>query len=136
MKNYYYQPINWFKSMKHALRGLRMIVKNERNFRIQLIMGTLFIIIGLILKFEHSEWIATCFFVTLVLIAEAFNSVIEAICDCISLEYRDTIKYAKDVSAGAVLLSSLAAIFGGIVIMYPHLLPIAQEVIKFISGIR
>ena len=112
-----------------------MIIKNERNFRIQLIMGSLFIILGLIFKFEHYEWIATCFFVTLVLISEAFNSVIEAICDCISLEYRDTIKYAKDVSAGAVLLSSLAAIFGGVVIMYPHLLPIAQGIIEAIKQI-
>jgi diacylglycerol kinase len=134
MKNYYYQPVNWFKSMKYALRGLKMIIKNERNFRIQLIMGMLFVILGLVFHFEHSEWIATCFFVTLVLISEAFNSVIEAICDCISLEYRDTIKYAKDVSAGAVLLSSIAAVFGGVVIMYPHLLPIAQQVLQSISG--
>ena len=119
--------------MRYALRGIKMIIKNERNFRIQLIVGSLFIIIGLIFQFEHSEWIATCFFVTLVLISEAFNSVIEAICDCISLEYRDTIKYAKDVSAGAVLLSSLAAVFGGIVIMYPHLVPIAQQILNWIG---
>jgi len=127
MKNYYYAPVNWFKSMKFAIRGLKMIIKNERNFRIQLFMGSMFIIVGLIIRFEHSEWIATCFFVTLVLISEAFNSVIEAICDCISLEYRDTIKYAKDVSAGAVLLSSIAAVFGGLVIMYPHLMPIVKQ---------
>jgi len=118
--------------MKYAIRGLKTIVINERNFRIQLAVGSLFIAAGLIFRFDHSEWIATCFFVTLVLISEAFNSVIEAICDCISLEYRDTIRYAKDVSAGAVLLSSIAAVFGGVVIMYPHLLPIAQQIIKLI----
>lgn len=133
MKNYYYQPVNWFKSMKYAMRGLKMIIKNERNFRIQLVMGIIFIIVGIVFQFEHSEWIATCFFVTLVLISEAFNSVIEAICDCISMEYRDTIKYAKDVSAGAVLLSSLAAVFGGLVIMYPHLLPIAQQILVLVG---
>jgi len=130
MKNYYYQPINWFKSMKYALRGIKLIIKNERNFRIQLIMGSMFVILGLVFRFEHTEWIATCFFVTLVLISEAFNSCIEAICDCISLEYRDTIKYAKDVSAGAVLLSSIAAVAGGVIIMYPYLLPIIKNLLN------
>lgn len=130
MKNYYYQPINWFKSLKYALRGIKLIIKNERNFRIQLVFGAVFVIIGLVFRFEHSEWIATCFFVTLVLISEAFNSCIEAICDCISLEYRDTIKYAKDVSAGAVLLSSIAAVAGGVIIMYPHILPIIKNLLN------
>ena len=132
MKNYYYQPANWFKSMKHALRGLGMIIKNEANFRIELVIGAIFIIVGLVFKFEHSEWIATCFFVTIVLVTETFNSVVEAICDCISMEYRDTIKYAKDVSAGAVLLSGIASIFGGVVIMYPHLMPLITHLISLI----
>jgi diacylglycerol kinase len=123
MKNHFYTPVNWFKSLRIAVKGLIMIIKNERNFRIQMFLGSMVVLVGLIFGFTHEEWIGAAFFITLVLVSEAFNSCIEAICDCISLEYRDTIRYAKDVSAGAVLLSSMAAVIGGSIIMYPHLLP-------------
>jgi diacylglycerol kinase len=132
MKNHFYTPVNWFKSLRIAVKGLKMIIKNERNFRIQLFLGFLVIIVGLIFGFTHEEWIGAAFFITLVLISEAFNSVIEAICDCISLEYRDTIKYAKDVSAGAVLLSSIASLIGGTLIMYPHLLPWVKSLLGMV----
>jgi diacylglycerol kinase len=120
MKNHFYTPVNWFKSLRIAFKGLKMIIRNERNFRIQMLAGALVVVVGLVMGFDHSEWIAAAFFITLVLISEAFNSVIEAICDCISMEYRDTIRYAKDVSAGAVLLSSIASLIGGTLIIYPH----------------
>jgi len=127
MKNHFYTPVNWFRSLRIAIHGLFLIIKNERNFRIQLGVAFVVGIAGLVMGFDHSEWIATGFFVTLVLISEAFNSCIEAVCDCISQEYRSTIKYAKDVSAGAVLLSSIASVIGGLIIIYPHVLPVIRQ---------
>jgi diacylglycerol kinase (ATP) len=129
MKNAFYIPTSFFKSLKIALKGLKMIVKNERNFRIQLVVAGLVVLTGLILGFSHYDWIATSFFITLVLVAEAFNSVIEAVCDTISLQYRDTIRYAKDVSAGAVLLSSLASLIGGTIIIYPYVMPVILDLL-------
>ena len=116
------QPI--LKSQKHAIEGILSIIKNERNFRIQIVVAILVITISILLKISHTDWIAVGFLIALVLISEAFNSVIEAVCDTVSKEYRVNIKYAKDVSAGAVLLSAILSIALGLIIFLPYLIVI------------
>lgn len=56
----------------------------------------------------------------LVLTAEGLNTAIEKACDEISLEYRERIKTAKDVAAGAVLLSSITAAIIGVQTFLPY----------------
>lgn len=117
-------PQSILKSQKHAFEGVFSIIKSERNFRIQIVVAILVITLSLILRISHQDWLAVAFLITLVLISEAFNSVIEAVCDTVSQEYRVNIKYAKDVSAGAVLLSSLLSFILGLIIFLPYILKI------------
>lgn len=124
MSNTFKTPQSIFQSQKHALEGILLIVKNERNFRIQLLVATLVICISIYLNISHYDWIAVSFLIALVLISEAFNSVIEAVCDTLSEEYRVNIKYAKDVAAGAVLVSAILSFILGILIFYPYILNI------------
>lgn len=114
-------PQSILKSQKHAIEGILSIIKNERNFRIQIVVAILVVILSLILKISHQDWIAVGFLITLVLISEAFNSVIEAVCDTVSQEYRVNIKYAKDVSAGAVLVSAILSVILGLIIFLPYI---------------
>jgi diacylglycerol kinase len=121
-KNKFYVPVNWFASFKIALTGLYLIIKNERNFRIQIIIAFFIGILGLFFNYSHQDWINVGFLVCLVLISESFNSVIEALSDTISQEYRVNIKYAKDVAAGAVLISSITSAIAGGIIILPYVL--------------
>jgi len=123
-------PISFAESRKHAIKGIKLIIKNERNFRIQLLTAVIVISAGLILQISHRDWIAVAFLIAIVLISEAFNSVIEAVCDTISKEYRLNIKYAKDVSAGAVLVSALLSIFLGLIIFVPYLIPVLENLLN------
>jgi len=117
-------PQSILKSQKHAFEGILSIVKNERNFRIQIVVAILVVILSFMLQISHQDWIAVAFLITLVLISEAFNSVIEAVCDTVSEEYRINIKYAKDVSAGAVLISAILSFVLGLIIFMPYILEI------------
>lgn len=119
-------PQSILKSQKHAIDGILSIIKNERNFRIQLLVAVLVIGISFLLRIAHADWIAVGFLITLVLISEAFNSVIEAVCDTVSKEYRVNIKYAKDVSAGAVLVSAILSIILGLMIFTPYILELLK----------
>ena len=112
---------NILSSQKHAINGILSIVKTERNFRIQLGVAVLVIIAATYLEISHNDWVAVGFLIALVLITEGFNSVIEAVCDTISKEFRVNIKYAKDVSAGAVLLSAILSLALGIIIFLPYI---------------
>jgi len=80
------------------------------------------LIVGLVLDIDHSDWVAVGLLVAMVLVTEATNSVIEALADTISKEYKVNIKYAKDVSAGCVLISSILSAIAGTIIFAPYLI--------------
>ena len=126
MKNAFYQNVKFSKSIKYAINGLKLIVKNERNFRIILAFSVIVISFGLIFQISHFEWIAVFILISLVFVSESINSVIEAICDTVSLEFKVNIKYAKDVAAGAVLITAGCAIVVGLMVFLPHVLKLMQ----------
>jgi diacylglycerol kinase len=130
MEKTFRTPTSFSESSKHALNGIWTVLKNERNFRIQLVIAVLVVIAGLILQISHRDWIAVSFLIALVLISESINSVIEALCDTISKEYRVNIKYAKDVSAGAVLVSAILSFILGLIIFIPYLIPVINDLIQ------
>lgn len=130
MKDSFTTSKTYLESQKHAIHGLISIIKNERNFRIQLVAAFLVVLLGILLKISHTAWIAVGFLIALVLISEAFNSVIEALSDTISNKYDVNIKYAKDVSAGCVLVSAVASVVLGIIIFTPYIIPVVTNILE------
>jgi diacylglycerol kinase len=127
-KNKVFIPHNFFSSLRIASNGLNLIIKNERNFRIQLVVATCIGLVGLFLDFSHQDWVSIGLLVTIVLITEAFNSVVEALSDTISQEYRVNIKYAKDVAAGAVLISAVSSVVAGGLIILPYIIDYLKNI--------
>ncbi len=129
-KNLQYSAKNYFESPRYAIEGIKLIIINERNFRIQLSVALVTIFAGLLLGISHQDWVALFVVIAIVLVAEAFNSVVEAICDTISKDFRINVKYAKDVSAGAVLVSALVSLLAGVIIFYPYIWSLVKAAIK------
>jgi diacylglycerol kinase len=128
MKKTFRTPTTFRYSSKHAIRGIWTILKNERNFQIQIVTAIIVVFFGLFFDISHRDWIAVGFLIALVLISEAFNSVIEAVCDTVSKEYRVNIKYAKDVSAGAVLVSAILSVILGLIIFVPYVISFLESI--------
>jgi len=59
--------------------------------------------------------------ITGVFIAEIFNTVFELCVDLASPEYHPLAKVAKDMAAGAVLLSAMLSVVIGLFVFGPHL---------------
>lgn len=110
------------KSFGFAFEGLRAAIVKGRNFRIQIAIGILAIIFGLIVKLSSNEWLDLVIVITLVLILELVNTSIEALVDLVSPEIREKAKLAKDVAAATVLVASIASIAIGILLFVSHLL--------------
>lgn len=130
MKNEKRKAKTYWDSQSYAIHGLKLIVRNERNFRIQLIFALFVFTAAFVLDISHQDWVAVGLLVALVLITEAYNSVIEALCDTISKEYRVNIKYAKDVSAGCVLITSILSAIAGTIIFAPYLIVEIEELFE------
>ena len=128
MKNIKCQATNFFKSQGHARSGIKLIFKNERNFRIDLIVAIIVVILGFLFKISHTDWIAISLVISVVFVSETINSAIEALCDTVSLEYKVNIKYAKDVSAGAVLVSALVSVITGLIVFVPYIVELVKNI--------
>lgn len=104
-----------YAGFKFAFSGLKRLVR-EPNFRIHIIIATLTTVAGILCGISLIEWccIVICF--GLVLAAEGFNTAIEILADRICPCKDESIKFAKDVSAGAVLLAAFSsAVVGGLI---------------------
>ena len=109
------------KSVFNAISGFLWILRNERNFQIEIfgLLLNLFLIVFLKLSTIDSALILIVCFAVLSL--EIINTAIEKICDIIQPEFDERIKIIKDISAGAVLVSAFFAIVVGILV-YPKYL--------------
>jgi diacylglycerol kinase len=130
MKNKSFKTEDFFKSQGYARNGIKLIFKNERNFRIELVITVLVILAGVFFKVSHFEWIALSLVISMVLISESINSAIEALCDTVSQDFKINVKYAKDVSAGAVLVSALVSVITGLIIFLPYIISLLQKIIN------
>jgi diacylglycerol kinase len=112
---------NRLASFKYALAGIWHVVRTQPNARIHLVIASVVVVLGIWLGLSITEWAIITLAIGLVLVAEAFNTVAEALVDLATAEYHPLAKIAKDVSAGAVLLMAVAAVVVGILILGPPL---------------
>lgn len=110
------------ESLKYAVNGLVVLFNTETNAIIHLIIAVLVIIVSFFLKINSLEWILVLFSIGFVIVTETINTVIEKICNLISLEKNENIKIIKDLSAAAVLISVFIATTIGVLIFFPKFL--------------
>ena len=104
-------------SFKHALSGLALIYKSQRNIKIQILLGLFAVLMAILLEFNVIEFVILFVLTALVLFAEMVNTVIEFILDSIyKHKFSQIAKIAKDMSAGMVLFVSVAAAVSGILL--------------------
>lgn len=114
-------------SFKSAFNGLGIAIKEEQTFRVQVIIGLIILILMFLLPLSGTEKIILILFITSVLGMELINSQIERILDFSHLGFHPKIKRIKDLSAAAVLVVSIGAALGGLLILVPKLLEIFKN---------
>ena len=112
------------ESLNHALDGIEFAINNERNIKIEILMGIIASVLGFLLKNNVLEWTIIVLVIAMVLCLELVNTAIERAVDLTTKEYQVLAKAAKDVSAGAVLVMSMFSIVIGILIFLPKLIEI------------
>jgi diacylglycerol kinase len=115
-------PVRSFvRSFTFAGQGVWHAVRTQRNMRVHVAAAVVVLVAGGIAGIGAGDWAALALAIGLVLTAEIFNTVIEAIIDLQTPEFHPLAKIAKDGAAGAVLVASLAAIGVAIAVFVPHL---------------
>ncbi|RJO63881.1 MAG: diacylglycerol kinase family protein [Candidatus Omnitrophota bacterium] len=104
------------ESFSYALQGLGYLVLYHRNMRVIFLSGLLAIVAGLYFQLKGIELVALCITVTMVFIAEIFNTAIELLMDMVNTQYHAMIKVIKDISAAVVLIATLNALAVGFIL--------------------
>jgi len=104
---------NLVESFNSAIEGFIFVFKSQRNMRLHFVIGITAIILGIFLNFTYIELIILCLTIAFVLFAEMFNTAIEHTIDLVKEEFHPLARIVKDICAGAVLLSALAAVVVG-----------------------
>lgn len=115
---------NIINSFKYAGTGIKSSIKSERNLKIHIIIMFLVIISGIIFKISLIEWLICLILFGLVISAELFNTAIEITLDLITTEINPQVKKAKDIAAGAVLITAISSALIGLLIFIPKLINI------------
>jgi diacylglycerol kinase len=108
-------------SFRYAFRGLWYALRTQRNARVHISIAILAILLGVVLHISAVEFALVFVAITGVFIAEMFNTVFELCIDLASPDYHPLAKTAKDVAAGAVLLSAVLSVVIGLFVFGPHL---------------
>jgi len=107
------------QSILHALDGINYVLETQQNARIHLFFTLAVIVLGFLLGITRVEWIFLILTVSLVWVAELFNTAVEVMVDFISPEKHVAAKICKDVSAGSVLVTVIISILVGLLIFGP-----------------
>jgi diacylglycerol kinase len=110
------------RSFGYAFKGVAFAAKTQLNFRIHLAAMLITVLMGIILHISAAEWLWVGLSITLVLVTEIFNTMIETFTDFVSPGYNEKAGHIKDMSAGAVVIAALFALITGLVIFLPKLL--------------
>jgi diacylglycerol kinase (ATP) len=104
---------NLFAPFKVAVSGIIFTFRTQRHMRFHLYVVMVVLTLGVLTNLQLREMLVLLFTISLVVVAEMFNSAIEAVVDLASPNYHPMAKFAKDIAAGAVLVTTILALVVG-----------------------
>lgn len=108
-------------NFRYAFRGVGILFRDERNAWIHLTAAVIVTLLGALLGLSRMEWMVVVVVIAVVIAAEAFNSALERLCDRVSMEHHPLIGQAKDLAAGAVLITAIGAAIVGFLVFVPKI---------------
>ena len=107
------------KGFGFAAKGAFMLLRNEASIQVQAVIAVLVTIAGFYFNLSTTEWMMQIFAIGLVMSAEGINTAIEEMANFVHPDYDEKIGYIKDVAAGAVFFTAIAAIVIACIIYFP-----------------
>jgi diacylglycerol kinase (ATP) len=120
-------------SFNYALEGIIHVLRTQRNLRIHFAIAIAVIGAAAALGVERLEMISLLIVIAFVLVAEMVNSAIEGAIDASTTSFDPNAKLAKDIAAGAVLISTVTAIAVGYLV-FAH--AAAHRTSRFLDRVR
>jgi diacylglycerol kinase len=108
------------RSFAWAISGIIYAFSTQRNMKIHTLAVIVVLITGLTVGLSYIEWAVISLTIFIVLAAETINTAIEKTVDLVTSDYQRLAELAKNLAAGAVLLTAINALVIAILIFGHH----------------
>ncbi|MDN5345241.1 MAG: diacylglycerol kinase [Clostridia bacterium] len=107
--------------LRCALAGVLYCLRTQINMAIHLAAVVTVTAAGWYFQVQAWEWVALTLAITMVVAAEALNTAVEVTVNLYTGRYHPLARIAKDVAAGAVLITAVGAVIVAYFIFGPRL---------------
>lgn len=111
---------NHVLSFKHAIEGIWTALREEPNLKFHFIIALVVVTLAVVLNVSEVEWLILILTMGVVVSLELTNTAIEELVNSFTENEHPSAKKAKDVAAGAVLVTSITAVIIGFFIFLPY----------------
>jgi len=101
-------------SFRIAVKGLKNAFLREYHIRVAFFLVLALFLYSLVLGLTLREWLVLVTFSSMVVCLEMINSALEKLADAIHPDWSEQVGFAKDLAAGAVLVSIGTATAAGL----------------------
>jgi len=108
------------RSFRYAGRGIILMLRSQHNAWLHAIASFLVVFAGCLFGLSPAEWCWLVLAIMAVWTAEALNTALEFLADVASTEFHPLVGKAKDVAAGAVLISAIGSALIALLVLGPH----------------
>ena len=115
------------RSFRYAIAGIVRMIRCQHNARIHAIATVGVVAVGLFFRLSRWEWCGIVLAISTVWTAESLNTAFEFLADAASPSFHPIVRDAKDVAAGAVLITAIAATVIGAIIFWPHVMVMMSQ---------
>ena len=110
------------KSFRYAIQGILLMVKSQHNAWLHATASVVVMLVSAFFRLSAGEWCWMVIAIMAVWTAEALNTALEFLADVASPEFHPLVEKAKDVAAGAVLISAGGSVLIALLILGPYVL--------------
>ena len=108
------------RGFRHAIVGIIRMIRCQHNAWIHAAATLIVLAAAFLFRVSTADWCWIILAISIVWTAEALNTAFEFLADAASPEFHPLVRDAKDVAAGAVLLTAVAASIIGVIIFWPY----------------
>ena len=123
----YHKP-GFRRSLNQAWRGLHHTWRTQRHMKLHISAGVSALCFAWLWRISNFEWLILILAIGCVISAEVMNTAIEIVVDMVQPNFHPLAGMAKDVAAGAVLVTTIQAIAIGMIVFFPRLFRFASKI--------
>lgn len=109
-------------SFKFSINGLKYAYLHEQSLILHILVMAIVIGCGILFNATPMQWVIILVMGSLILVAELFNTAIEAVVDMVTEEYHPLAKVAKDTASAACFIADITAFGMWLVVFVPKII--------------